>query len=69
VVEPPLERTLFWARTGTRLSAANEVALAELLDSVRLRLFDLLGPLATPIDAQNYQVDPINTDRAGAGQP
>ncbi|MCP3656963.1 MAG: LysR family transcriptional regulator [Herbaspirillum sp.] len=51
IVAPALERTLFCARTDRRLSAANEVALAELLDSVRLRLFDLLGTLATPIDS------------------
>lgn len=62
VVEPALTRTLFWARTGRRLSAANEAALAELLDSVRLRLFDLLGPLATPIDAGNCQHDSLLDD-------
>lgn len=49
IVEPTLTRTLFMARTDKRLSDSNEAALAELLDSIRLRLLDLLGPLAIPI--------------------
>jgi LysR family nitrogen assimilation transcriptional regulator len=51
IVEPPLTRTLFMARTEKQLSADNEAALAELMSLVRLRMFDLLGPLATPIPA------------------
>jgi LysR family nitrogen assimilation transcriptional regulator len=51
VVEPPLTRTLYMVRTDRRLSEANEEALAELLSSIRARLFDLLGPLATTIAA------------------
>jgi LysR family nitrogen assimilation transcriptional regulator len=57
VVEPPLTRTLYMVRTDRRLSDANEEALAELLNSIRLRLFDLLGPLATPIDAADEIVE------------
>jgi LysR family nitrogen assimilation transcriptional regulator len=60
VVEPPLTRTLFFARTDRLLSASNEEALAELLASIRLRLFDLLGPLATPIEAANHEVNPLH---------
>jgi LysR family nitrogen assimilation transcriptional regulator len=58
VVEPPLTRTLYMVRTEQRLSDANEEALAELLNSIRLRLFDLLGPLATPISATDEIVQP-----------
>jgi LysR family nitrogen assimilation transcriptional regulator len=68
VVEPALSRTLYLARTDRRLSAANEVALAQLLESARLRMFDLLGPLATPIDAADNQLDPLHDDRAEALQ-
>jgi LysR family nitrogen assimilation transcriptional regulator len=49
VVEPPLMRTLFMARTEKRLSEVNEAALSELLSSIRVRLLDLLGPLATAL--------------------
>jgi LysR family nitrogen assimilation transcriptional regulator len=58
VVEPPLTRTLYMVRTEQRLSDANEEALAELLNSIRLRMFDLLGPLATPINAADGIVQP-----------
>jgi LysR family nitrogen assimilation transcriptional regulator len=53
VIEPQLTRTLFMARTDKQMSEANEEALAELLDSIRVRVFDLLGPLATPMDADS----------------
>jgi LysR family nitrogen assimilation transcriptional regulator len=49
VTEPPLVRTLYMARTNKRLSAMNEAALAELLESIRVRLFDHLGPLAAGV--------------------
>jgi LysR family nitrogen assimilation transcriptional regulator len=53
LVEPPVTRTLYMARSDKRLSDASEAALAGLLSAILLRLFDLLGPLATPIeDAQ-----------------
>jgi LysR family nitrogen assimilation transcriptional regulator len=52
VVDPPLTRTLYMVRTEKRLSESNELALAELLDSIRLRLFDLLGPLASPMNGE-----------------
>ena len=50
IVAPPLTRTLYMVRTEKRLAETNEAALAELLGSIRLRLFDLLGPLASPIN-------------------
>jgi len=57
VVAPPLMRTLYMVRTGKRLSEANEAALSTLLDSIRLRLVDLLGPLAAPVNANG---DPLS---------
>jgi len=59
VVEPPLTRTLYMVRTEKRLSGANEAALNTLLDSIRLRLVDLLGPLATPVSASG---DPLGVN-------
>lgn len=49
VVDPPLTRTLYMVRTERALSESNEEALAELMASIRLRVSDLLGPLATPV--------------------
>jgi LysR family nitrogen assimilation transcriptional regulator len=49
VIDPPLVRTLYLVRTEQRLSAQNEVALAALLESIKSRLFDHLGPLATAV--------------------
>ena len=46
IVEPALSRILYFARSARRLSDKNEVALEALLDSIRLRLADQLGPLA-----------------------
>jgi LysR family nitrogen assimilation transcriptional regulator len=69
IVDPPLTRTLYMVRTEKRLSESNELALAELLCSIRLRLFDLLGPLATPMDAENgetKQVRDLLLDGGGA---
>jgi hypothetical protein len=58
----PSEHAGFLFHDVSRLSAANEVALAALLNSVRLRLFDLLGPLATSIEAGNYPAEPVDND-------
>jgi len=49
IVDPPLTRTLYMVRTERRLSDDNENGLAALLESIRERLFQQLGPLASPV--------------------
>ncbi len=49
IVDPPLTRTLYMVRTERRFSEANEQGLAQLLCSIQERLFQQLGPLATPL--------------------
>ncbi len=51
IVDPSLSRTLYLVRSSRRLSSTNELALTTLLASLRLRLADMLGPLATPIES------------------
>ncbi len=53
IVDPPLTRTLYMIRTERRFSEANEQGLAELLASIQERLFEQLGPLASPIEADH----------------
>ncbi len=53
VTQPALVRTLYMVRTEKRLSAGNEAALEALLASIKVRLFDQLGPLATVAMQQN----------------
>jgi len=51
IVAPALSRTLYLVRSSRRLSGTNELALTTLLTSLRLRLANMLGPLASPIES------------------
>jgi LysR family nitrogen assimilation transcriptional regulator len=53
IVTPSLLRTLYLARSSYRLMDKNECALLELIESIRLRMIEMLGPLATRLDVED----------------
>jgi len=52
IISPILTRTLYAMRSSRRLSTGDEVALENLLLSIKTHLIATLGPLATPLGSK-----------------